>query len=107
MLEVLSRQRDNSLVLVHDAPSSRIPWEVLRISAPVAWSPAIYTARTRLYTTDNLSIAKWMQSRVTNHLLEILLVINPIGDLDGAAREGKAKYDLLSSKLNVLIEKLE
>lgn len=105
--DLLSLQRNRGLVVVHDAPSSRVPWEALKVPAPTPWFPALDTAMTRLYTAENLSVAKWLQSRVANNVLEVLLVINPTGDLPGAAREGEVILKLLDGHPGARIEKLE
>lgn len=104
--EVLSQQRSRSLIVVHDAPSARVPWEALQVPGPSPWFPAVETAVSRLYTADNLSVAKWLQSRVANNVLEVLLVINPTNDLPGAAREGEVVHELLKGQPGAHIEKL-
>ena len=74
------------LVVVHDAPAGRIPWETLSLDGKV---PAAMQGLSRRYIADNLSIAKWLEQRKQDNTLEILLVVNPTEDLDGAEEEGE------------------
>ncbi len=100
---VLATLKDHPLVLVHDATSSRIPWEAIRIGP---WSPALGAGMTRRYLAGNLSIAKWLESRRQDPTLDILLVVNPTEDLDGAEAEGKRVKALLSTEKTVRIKEL-
>ena len=83
---VLPSQLEHQLVVVHDAPASRVPWETLRVGGQF---PAVKSGLSRRYLADNLSVAKWLESRRQQAVLEILLVINPTGDLPGAEEEGR------------------
>jgi len=74
------------LVIVHDAPTSRIPWETLCIDKRF---PAANGGVSRRYAAENLSVAKWSEQRRVGETLDILLVVNPTGDLPGAEREAK------------------
>jgi CHAT domain-containing protein len=100
---LLASMRDRHLVVVHDTPSSRIPWEALQVregrgdspalngtpaTAPKTWAPALACGLSRRYLAGNLSIAKWLESRRDDGFLDILLVSNPTGDLPGAEKEG-------------------
>jgi len=99
----LATLKDHPLVLVHDASSSRIPWETIHIGA---WSPALGAGMTRRYLAGNLSIAKWLESRRQDPTLDILLVVNPTEDLDGAEAEGRRVKTLLSTEKTVRIKEL-
>jgi CHAT domain-containing protein len=92
---------DRHMVVVHDAPSSRIPWETLYIPAPGsararkangagtggAWAPALTHGLSRRYLAANLSIAKWLEGRREDAFLDVLLVVDPTETLPGAIEE--------------------
>ncbi|HYG65542.1 MAG TPA: CHAT domain-containing protein, partial [Thermoanaerobaculia bacterium] len=106
---VLLRHRDRHLVVVHDAFLSRMPWEILALHAdrqsspgqitfpggPDIWFPAAEEGMSRRYAADNLSVAKWLEQRIHDGILNILLVLNPTEDLEGAEAEGAALQRLL------------
>jgi pimeloyl-ACP methyl ester carboxylesterase len=100
MAQLLASQRGQHLVVVHDAPTSRIPWETLRVGD---WSPAADAGMSRRYMAENLSVAKWLEQRRENPTLSILLVVNPTEDLEGAEKEGDRVNALLSSHSSVRI----
>jgi pimeloyl-ACP methyl ester carboxylesterase len=79
-------ERDQHLVVVHDAATSRIPWETICIDG---WFPAGRRGLSRRYLAENLSVAKWLEQRRMGETLEVLLVVNPTKDLPGADREAK------------------
>lgn len=83
------------LVVVHDAPTSRIPWETLRIGDI---SPAIAGGLTHRYDGGVLSVAKWSEERARASGLSMLLVVNPTEDLDGAEAEGARIQEMLSKR---------
>ncbi|MCY1032051.1 alpha/beta fold hydrolase [Corallococcus sp. BB11-1] len=94
---VLSRQRGHHLVVVHDAPLSRVPWETLALpldDGEAVWFPAAEQGLSRRYSADNLSVAKWLSERVEDDVLRVLLVVDPTGDLPGAALEGRRLGEL-------------
>ena len=83
---VLESMKERHLVVVHDTPSARVPWETMTIKD---WSPAIAGGLSRRYLADNLPIATWLEERRLSPMLKLLLVVNPLGDLDGADVEGQ------------------
>ena len=91
------------MVVVHDAPSSQIPWETIRIGD---WSPAADTGLCRRYMADDLSVAKWLEERKYGKTLDVLLVVNPTADLAGAEAEGDRIKELLSARPWVKIREL-
>lgn len=121
---VLSRQRDRHLVVVHDGLLSRVPWETIALredgqgalppagktitfpAAPEVWFPAAEKGLSRRYAADNLSVAKWLQERLQDEVLRILLVVDPTNDLPGADKEGKLLKALLSQLSGVRLEEL-
>ena len=82
----LKSYKDQHLVVVHDAGSSRIPWETLRIDGVF---PALAGGLSHRYEAPNLSVAKWFERRQQSDRLSVLLVVDPTGDLEGARREGE------------------
>ena len=73
------------LVVIHDAESSKLPWETLRCDGRTM---ALDGGMSRKYLlSGESSIGKWREKRRLDEQLDILLVVNPTGDLDGAERE--------------------
>lgn len=91
VVTVLPRFRNHPLVIVHDAPTSRIPWDTIGFGQDkkTAWFPAAERGLSHRYAAENLSVAKWLEERVQDNVLNVLLIVNPTGDLNGAEREGK------------------
>lgn len=83
--EALPAVRDSPLVVVHDEPASRWPWETLHVGG---WAPAADAGLSRRYAAENLSVVKWREERRLDRRLGVLLVVNPTGDLAGAEDEG-------------------
>jgi CHAT domain-containing protein/pimeloyl-ACP methyl ester carboxylesterase len=105
---VLPRHRDRHLVVVHDAPTSSIPWEALALQdADGLWFPAADQGLSHRYAADNLSVAKWLEERLRDDILQLLLVVNPTGDLAGAADEGKALRKLFGTLAGLRLDVLQ
>lgn len=101
VLTLLPHQRDRHLVVLHDAPMSRIPWEALALGegeGETVWYPAAEKGLSHRYAADNLSVAKWLEERRLGETLEVLLVVNPTRDLEGAEREGRRVRQLFGDK---------
>lgn len=98
VLALLPKQLDRQLVVVHDAPSSRVPWETLHLNGQF---PALDPGLSRRYLADNLSVTKWLEDRRQQPFLEVLLVINPTADLQGARDEGEQLAKKLAAIPNV------
>lgn len=96
--EALATVRDSHLVVVHDLPSSKYPWETLCIDG---WFPAANAGLSRKYSAGNLSVAKWSEQRRIDQTLDILLIVNPTGDLEGADLEGERLTKLLGRRNNI------
>jgi CHAT domain-containing protein len=103
-VQILERHLQRPMVVVHDGPSSRIPWETLHIKGK---SPALGAGLTHRYEAEDLSIAKWLAERQDDATLDVLLVVNPTEDLDGAEEEGKRVRKLFEGlKPSVAIREL-
>lgn len=90
----LALTRAHPLIVVNDAASSRMPWEMLTLGD---WSPAIRAGLSRRFAASDLSVARFSEGRRADRLLTVLLVVNPTEDLPGAAREGERIRDLFRS----------
>lgn len=77
--------RDDPLVLVHDAATSRVPWELLTLGS---WSPALRAGLSRRFAAADLSVARFSDRRRADEALTVLLLEDPTQDLAGARREG-------------------
>jgi CHAT domain-containing protein len=91
----LETMQARPLVIVHDREASRVPWEVLRIGT---MHPALMGGLSRRYASDTLSVARWRADREAATPLRVLLIVDPTGDLPGAAAEGGALQQLFASK---------
>ena len=103
ILETLPTMKDRPLVVVHDGPASRIPWETISVDG---WFPAAGAGLSRRYLADNLSVAKWLEQRKQGTVLKVLLVVNPTLDLDGATVEGQRLKQLLAAYPSIKIDEL-
>ncbi|HET7785215.1 MAG TPA: CHAT domain-containing protein [Myxococcales bacterium] len=83
---VLAGMRERHIVIVHDAPAARIPWETLTVGD---WTPALTGGLSRHYMADHMPVAAWLEERRAEPVLRLLLVVNPLGDLAGADDEGE------------------
>ncbi len=83
---VLTAMKERHVVMVHDAPAARIPWETLTVDD---WTPALTGGLTRHYLADHLPVAAWLEERRLEPVVRLLLVVNPLGDLEGADEEGE------------------
>lgn len=110
ILRVMPRFREqHHLVLVHDAPLSRIPWETLALPSENGdglWFPAGERGLSHRYAADNLSVAKWLEQRLQDDVLNLLLVVDPTRDLQGARVEGKRVQDLFRNRPGCVVEQL-
>jgi CHAT domain-containing protein/pimeloyl-ACP methyl ester carboxylesterase len=107
VLSVMPSFRKHPLVVVHDAPTSRIPWETLAFgSGREIWHPAAEQGMSHRYAAESLSVAKWLEERVQDNVLSVLLVVNPTEDLDGAEAEGELVRELLGGTPGVRMKEL-
>lgn len=102
--DLLRGAQGQHLVIVHDAESSRLPWETLRIGD---WAPALTKGMSRRYMANNLSIAKYLEQRVHDDALDLLLVVDPTEDLPGAAKEGRRIQAMFKDRAAVRMDVLE
>jgi hypothetical protein len=88
----------NHLVVVHDAEASRIPWETICLDKKF---PALAGGMSRRYLATDLSVAKWLEQRRHDDWLDVLLVVDPTGDLRGAREEGERIGKLFTASQQV------
>jgi|GEM_PF-370370 len=101
--ELLEADRQTPLIIVHDEEASRIPWETLRLGKGGDYLPARSPGISRQYATANLSVAKWVEARRQDEKLRVLLVVNPTGDLPGAAAEGDRLRALFQDRRDIVL----
>ena len=95
VISALKGSPGQHLVVVHDADASRIPWETLHFDGR---APALDRGISRRYIAANMSVAKWLEQRRQSPELNLLLVVNPTEDLDGAEKEG-ARIEKLCAQM--------
>ncbi|HEY7741102.1 MAG TPA: CHAT domain-containing protein [Steroidobacteraceae bacterium] len=91
--EALPSVRNVPLVVVHDSASAHWPWETLNLKD---WLPAAENGLSRRYAVEGMSVAKWREQRRREREFNVLLVVNPTGDLPGAVEEGERVARLLA-----------
>jgi len=96
----LHQMRNRPLVVVHDAPASRIPWEAMCIRG---WFPAVEKGLSRRYAAEQLSLARFNEARRQRKDLAVLLVANPTEDLAGAELEGDRLVAMLEPVANARV----
>jgi CHAT domain-containing protein len=60
------------------------------------WAPAASQGLSRRYAAEGLSVAKWREQRRRAREFNVLLVVNPTGDLPGAVEEGERVAAMLA-----------
>ena len=91
--DALPSVKASPLVVVHDSASAHWPWETLRIDG---WAPAAARGLSRRYAAEGMSVAKWREQRRREREFNVLLVVNPTGDLPGAVEEGERVAKMLA-----------
>ncbi|MFT5324647.1 MAG: pimeloyl-ACP methyl ester carboxylesterase [Planctomycetaceae bacterium] len=98
--------QDHPLIVIHDALASRVPWETIALNEG-DWFPAQTAGLSRKYAAENLSVAKWLESRRLDRILRILLVVNPTLDLPGAQAEGDRVAALLNAEGSIALTRID
>jgi CHAT domain-containing protein len=91
--EALPSVKSAPIVVVHDSASGHWPWEVLSLKG---WAPAAASGLSRRYAAEGMSVAKWREQRRRAREFNVLLVVNPTGDLPGAVEEGERVAAMLA-----------
>jgi hypothetical protein len=84
LARALLEARGQAVSVVHDAASSRVPWETLNLRG---WCPALDGGLSRRYATADLVPARFDTQRREAHELGVLIIANPTRDLPGAENE--------------------
>jgi CHAT domain-containing protein len=100
---VLETMKERHLVVVHDGPAARVPWETLTVRD---WTAALAGGLSRRYLADNLPIATWLEERRAEPTMRLLLVVNPLGDLTGAESEGSYILQLAGATAGIEVTRL-
>jgi len=100
---VLKEFQDMPLVLIHDTEASRVPWETMRINSKYV---AVEQGISRQYAAENLSIGKWLDKRALDSQLNVLMIVNPTGDLSGTEDEAEKIEEYLNSNPSIKYTKL-
>jgi pimeloyl-ACP methyl ester carboxylesterase len=100
---VLPQMKDRHLVVVHDAPAARVPWETLTVDK---WSPAVGAGLSRRYLVDHLPLATWLEERRASSTLNLLLVVDPTENLQGAVKEGDRIQKIAKSTSSIEVAEL-
>jgi hypothetical protein len=98
LAHALLETRGQSLSVVHDAASSRVPWEALNLRG---WFPALDGGLSRRYATADLVPARFDAGRRNQRELAVLLIADPTGDLPGAEAERQRIAQLLGRNKSV------
>ena len=96
--------QDRHLIVVHDATSSRLPWETLHLKK---WAPALAGGMSHRYLSDNLSVAKYLEKRRQDSNLNVLLIVDPTETLEGAKAEATRILEVLDRKKHVSVDTIE
>jgi CHAT domain-containing protein len=91
--EALPSVKSAPIVVVHDTASAHWPWEVLSLKG---WAPAAAQGLSRRYAAEGMSVAKWREQRRRAKEFNVLLIVNPTGDLPGAVEEGERVAAMLT-----------
>lgn len=103
ILTILGQFPDEHVVVVHDAGASRIPWEAVQVKGRAL---ALSGGLSHRYEADDLSVAKWLEERLSRPTLRVMLIVDPTEDLPGALREGDRVEALLKEKGRVEVHRI-
>lgn len=98
--ELEKHASDRRLVIQHDAESAAIPFETLRVGAIV---PGLGKGLVRRLSLPATVSSPPLQRPPTAGELNVLLVVNPTGDLPHAEREAEAVHRQLAEKDGITI----
>lgn len=90
----LSRSADSHLVIIHDRPSSGIPWEALYFGKSC---PALEAGVSRIYRTGTREKIHGRACLPRDATVRMLVIQNPTGDLKGAESEGMSLTELFNA----------
>ncbi len=94
---------DNRIVWIQDSGTSRVPWETLCIGS---WFPAAEAGMSRQYVADHMPVARWLEQRRYDEVIDVLLIVNPTEDLHGAEYEGRVVREAVKGLSGIEIHEL-
>lgn len=95
--EIIARAGDAKIVIVHDVPSSRLPFEML--TTPLSRRcPGATSGISRRLAVGGARVESLFGRPPRAGKLEVLLVANPTGDLPGTLEEAKAVTTILEQQ---------
>ena len=94
---------DKRIVMMQDGGTSRVPWETLRLGD---WCPAVDAGLSRQYVADRMPVARWLEQRRFDETIDLLMIVNPLGDLEGATAEGDTVRKALRGLSGIRITEL-
>jgi hypothetical protein len=105
----LAKSPEYHLVVVHDAPASRIPWETISIrtaGSEKVWSPSKEAGLSHRLHSEKLPLASWLERRKREIGINLLLIVDPLGDLPDAQREGDRIGQLAAARADITVKRL-
>ena len=105
--ELLQRCQEAKVMVIHDIPSSKLPFETLvgKLTEAEPVRPAVKGGINRRLAVPGVGLEQLLAKPPHTGKLKVLLVVNPLGDLEGAEVEAKAVKDTL--KENDSVELIE
>jgi CHAT domain-containing protein len=97
--QLLTRCSTAKTVIIHDVPSSRLPFEMLTIAAPFA-RRAVQAGMSRRLAVRGVPIERLFARPAKAGKLEVLLIVNPTEDLPGTVAEADAVRTILDQQKN-------
>lgn len=94
--EILARTTDSKLVVIHDLASSRLPFETL--SSATSGPPASSAGMSRRLAVSGVPVERLFARPSKSDRFNVLLVIDPTGDLPGTVTEGEAVRAILEQQ---------
>lgn len=107
--QILTRCRDARIMIIHDVESSKLPFEMLA-TLDGSGRPAVQKGISRRLAVAGVSTERLFARPPKVGLLNVLMIVNPTGDLPGTEDEAKSVKSILDQhpaavKLTVLTGK--
>jgi hypothetical protein len=97
--QLLALCREAKVVVVHDVPSSRLPFEMLTTVAPAA-RPAVHAGISRRLAVKGVPVERLFSKPPKAGTLHVLLIVDPTEDLEGTVAEANAVRTILEQHKN-------
>ena len=95
--QILARARESKIVVVHDVPASKIPFEMLATLDPEV-RPAVESGINRRLAVAGVPVKSQFSQPTKKGKLNVLLIVNPTGDLPGTVAESSAVRAILDQQ---------